>query len=98
MLIQIKSWINIGFCNGFGLDIIFIQRVVCFLSPSLGKGIENTQRVILPKPWEILFIKCLNDVYLLFFCENFPTDFLPKRFVNNSTPLYLVRYKYKSIY
>ena len=25
--------------------MIFIQQVVCFLSPSLGEGIENTQRV-----------------------------------------------------
>lgn len=28
-------------CDG----IIFIQRVVCFLSPNLGEGIENTQLV-----------------------------------------------------
>ena len=24
--------------------MIFIKRAVCFLSPNLGKGIENTQR------------------------------------------------------
>ena len=31
--------------HGLGLDMIFIQRVVCFLPPSFGEGIENFQRV-----------------------------------------------------
>jgi hypothetical protein len=31
--------------HGLRCDMIFIQRVLCFLSPSLGEGIENTQRV-----------------------------------------------------
>ena len=29
--------------DGLGLDMIFIQRVVCFISPSLVDGTENTQ-------------------------------------------------------
>jgi hypothetical protein len=31
--------------HGLWCDMIFIQRIVSFLSPSLGEGIENTQRV-----------------------------------------------------
>ena len=38
--------------HGLGLDRIFIQRVVCFLSPSLGPW----------KLWEILFITCYNTI------------------------------------
>ena len=36
-----RYWIS----EGLWLDMIFIQRVVCFLSPNLGEGIENTQQV-----------------------------------------------------
>ena len=45
--------------HGLGLDMIFIQKVVCFLSPGIGEGIENThtpswiKTMSIPKPWEI---------------------------------------------
>ena len=29
--------------DGLGLNMIFIQRVMCFPSPSIDEGIENTQ-------------------------------------------------------
>ena len=38
-----KIMFNIS--HGLGLDMIFIQRVLCFLPPSLDKRIEHTQRV-----------------------------------------------------
>jgi hypothetical protein len=54
----------------FVCDMIFIQRVVCFLSPSLADGIENTTSWIKTishhKPWEILFIKYLFLLTLSF--------------------------------
>ena len=46
--------------------MIFIKRVVCFLSPSLGKGIQKTQSWIKitynHNPWEILFITCYGRI------------------------------------
>ena len=38
-----KKMFNIS--HGLGLDMIFIQWILCFLSPSLDKWIEYTQRV-----------------------------------------------------
>ena len=62
--------------HGLWCDMIFIQRVVCFLSPSLGEGIENTTSWIKiishHKTWEILFITYLPPTYL--FCIFYSFD------------------------
>lgn len=42
------------------LYMIFIQRVVCFLSPGLGEGISNTQRL-----WSILYTIANHEILFI---------------------------------
>lgn len=55
--------------HGFQLDIIFIEQVVCFLSPSLGMEIEAHNKVdkyhIQPLTIGILFITFLSSKSLI---------------------------------
>ena len=85
------------------LDMIFIQRVVCFLSPSLGEGYRNKQRVgwksyLTKNHMRFLLSHILQSFYCYFSFSNYHTDCTCRTtysmfVINNITP----RHKLRSI-
>ena len=71
--------------HGLVLDMILIQRVVCFLSASL---------ISQPKPLDFLFITFLKELRALLFCFKLSYPHLNWT-TNNSSPLQVVRNKLK---
>lgn len=84
--------------NVLWLDVIFIQRVVRFLTTSLTERIENTATLILEfiskhKPWELVFVEfkwCFNIVFffILSYRQSKPNNLL--KVFKKHTPLHVV--------
>jgi hypothetical protein len=61
--------------------MIYIQLVVCFLSPCQGSGIEKTEILSNHKPWKILDLFFFLNIYFVFFWWHFFFWQLPHLFV-----------------
>lgn len=80
------------FFQGLWLNMILIQKVVCFLSPSFGELIANTQL------WEFV-ITNLNEFYFCFFycqlCYRLYKSKNEVKLCKQPTPLHIVYYNIK---